>query len=75
MGVSTQTRRACRHALSDAGEAVAIGDDFWIETDGGERAFKVDGKVLRVWETFLLRDPAGASSSRFRRRTSTSATR
>ena len=23
----------------------AIGDDYWIETDGGEHAFKVDGKA------------------------------
>lgn len=27
---------------------VSIGDDFWIETDGGERAYKVDGKALHV---------------------------
>jgi uncharacterized protein YxjI len=26
----------------------SIGDDFWIETDSGERAFKVNGKVLRL---------------------------
>jgi uncharacterized protein YxjI len=37
----------------------AIGDDYWIETDGGERAFKVDGKALRVRETFILEDPSG----------------
>jgi uncharacterized protein YxjI len=23
----------------------SVGDDFWIETEGGERAFKVDGKA------------------------------
>jgi uncharacterized protein YxjI len=28
----------------------------WIETDGGERAFKVDGKALRFRETPVL-DP------------------
>jgi uncharacterized protein YxjI len=38
----------------------AIGDDFWIENDGGERAFKVDGKALRVRDTFVLEDPSGA---------------
>src|ERR1700759_223744 len=37
----------------------AIGDDFWIETEGGERAFKVNGKALRVRETFILESPAG----------------
>ena len=25
----------------------SIGDDFWIETGDGQRAFKVDGKALR----------------------------
>ena len=37
----------------------AIGDDFWIETEGGERAFKVNGKALRVRETFILESPSG----------------
>ena len=23
----------------------AIGDDFWVETDAGERVFKVNGKA------------------------------
>ena len=38
----------------------SIGDDFWIETEGGERAFKVDGKALRVRDTLILEDPGGA---------------
>ena len=37
----------------------AVGEDYWIETDGGERAFKVDGKALRVRDTFILKDAAG----------------
>jgi uncharacterized protein YxjI len=37
----------------------AIGDDFWVETDGGERAFKVDGKALRVRSTFVLESASG----------------
>ena len=37
----------------------SIGDDFWIETGDGERAFKVDGKALRVRETFVLEGPSG----------------
>jgi uncharacterized protein YxjI len=37
----------------------AIGDDFWIETEDGERAFKVDGKALRVRSTFILETPSG----------------
>ena len=37
----------------------AIGDDFWIETDEGQKAFKVNGKALRVRETFILESPSG----------------
>ncbi len=37
----------------------AIGDDFWIETDGGERAFKVDGKAVRLRDTLILESPSG----------------
>jgi len=37
----------------------SIGDDFWIETADGERAFKVDGKALRVRDTFVLETATG----------------
>jgi uncharacterized protein YxjI len=37
----------------------AIGDDYWIETEGGERVFKVNGKALRIRETFILETPSG----------------
>lgn len=37
----------------------SIGDDFWVETEGGQRAFKVDGKALRVRSTFVLESPSG----------------
>jgi len=38
----------------------SIGDDFWIETEGGDRAFKVNGKALRARETLVLEDPSGS---------------
>jgi uncharacterized protein YxjI len=38
----------------------AIGDDYWIESDGGQRAFKVDGKALRIRKTLVLETPEGA---------------
>jgi uncharacterized protein YxjI len=37
----------------------AIGDDYWIEDEGGERVFKVDGKALRVRDTLILETPDG----------------
>ena len=37
----------------------AIGDDFWVENEGGQRAFKVNGKALRVRDTLVLESPRG----------------
>jgi uncharacterized protein YxjI len=37
----------------------AIGDDYWIETADGERAFKVNGKALRIRDTFVVESPSG----------------
>jgi uncharacterized protein YxjI len=37
----------------------SIGDDFWVETDDGRRAFKVDGKAVRLRKTFILESPSG----------------
>ena len=38
---------------------LAVGDDFWIENDAGERAFRVDGKALRMRRTLKLEDLEG----------------
>jgi uncharacterized protein YxjI len=40
-------------------EMFAIGDDYWIEAEDGRRAFKVDGKALRIRKTLVLETPAG----------------
>jgi uncharacterized protein YxjI len=37
----------------------SIGDDFWIENSAGQRAYKVDGKALRVRKTLVLESPDG----------------
>jgi uncharacterized protein YxjI len=37
----------------------AIGDDYWIETESGERAFKVNGKALRIRDTLVVESPSG----------------
>lgn len=38
----------------------SIGDDFWITDDRGDKAFLVDGKALRLHQTFELKDGSGA---------------
>jgi len=38
---------------------VSFGHDFYIEDEQGQKAFKVDGKVLRVRDTLVFRDMQG----------------
>ena len=45
---------------------VSIGDDFWIETDSGERVYKVDGKALRLRKTLVLEDAEGHKLAKLR---------
>jgi uncharacterized protein YxjI len=40
-------------------QMLAIGDDFWIENDRGERCYKVDGKALRIRQTLIFEDARG----------------
>jgi len=47
---------------------LAIGDDFWIENERGERAFKVDGKAFRLRKTFVLEDARGGEVARIQER-------
>ena len=47
---------------------ISIGDDYWIETDRGVRAFKVDGKALRIRDTWKLEDPSGREVATIRER-------
>jgi uncharacterized protein YxjI len=49
-GGSAKTRYQMREKL------VSIGDDFWIEDAHGRKAFKVDGKALRVRDTLQFKD-------------------
>jgi uncharacterized protein YxjI len=47
---------------------LSIGDDYWIETEDGQRAFRVDGKALRIRQTFVLEDPAGNQVAKLQER-------
>lgn len=37
----------------------AVGDDYWIGNDAGERACKVDGKAIRFRDTLILETANG----------------
>ncbi|MEW2314237.1 LURP-one-related/scramblase family protein [Streptomyces bauhiniae] len=38
---------------------LGIGDDYWIEDADGRKVFLVDGKAMRLRDTFELKDTAG----------------
>lgn len=45
-----------------------IGDDFWVEDEHGRRVFLVDGKKLRLRQTFQLKDEQGEMVTVVRRK-------
>jgi uncharacterized protein YxjI len=47
---------------------LSIGDDYWIETEDGARAYHVDGKALRIRKTFVLKDAAGNEVAKLQER-------
>jgi uncharacterized protein YxjI len=46
----------------------SIGDDFWIEDERGDRAYKVNGKAVRVRDTFVLEDASGGEVAKIQER-------
>jgi uncharacterized protein YxjI len=46
----------------------SIGGDSWIEDEKGNKVYKVDGKALRVRQTFELKDPSGAEVAKIQER-------
>ena len=56
------TRYQMREKLLD------IGDDYWIENAAGERAYKVDGKAVRIRQTCVLEDASGAEVAKIQER-------
>jgi uncharacterized protein YxjI len=49
--------RAERYVMRE--KLLSIGDDSWIEDGSGQRAFKVNGKALRIRKTLVIEDPNG----------------
>jgi len=47
---------------------ISIGDDFWIENEEGQRAYKVDGKVLRIRKTLVFEDAKGRKLAQIQER-------
>ena len=47
---------------------LSVGDDYWIEKEGAGRAYYVDGKALRLRQTFVLEDPQGHEVAKIQER-------
>ena len=47
---------------------LSIGDDYWIEHEDGSRAFRVDGKALRMRKTLVLEDTTGREVAKLQER-------
>jgi uncharacterized protein YxjI len=47
---------------------VSIGDDFWIENEQGQKAYKVNGKALRVRQTLIFEDAHGQELAKIQER-------
>ncbi len=72
-----ENRREERQAFGRGGSAtryqmreklLSIGDDSWIEDESGHRAFKVNGKAMRVRKTLVIEDPQGRELARIQDR-------
>ena len=46
----------------------AIGHDFWIENEQGQKAFKIDGKAVRVRDTLVFEDAQGKELAKIQER-------
>jgi uncharacterized protein YxjI len=47
---------------------LSIGDDYWIEDESGEKAFKVNGKAFHIRQTFVLEDAQGHEVAKIQER-------
>jgi uncharacterized protein YxjI len=55
-GGALRGREEAAHRYKMREKLVSIGDDYWIEDAGGNRAFKVDGKMLRMRNTLVIKN-------------------
>jgi uncharacterized protein YxjI len=46
----------------------AVGDDSWIEDEHGAKVYKVNGKAMRMRDTFVLEDPSGTEVAKIQER-------
>ena len=47
---------------------IAVGDDYWIENDVGDKVFKVNGMAARVRDRWVLENASGVEAGRIKER-------
>lgn len=47
---------------------IAIGDDYYVENQAGQKVYHIDGKALRVRDTLVMKDLQTGDSYRFKER-------
>jgi uncharacterized protein YxjI len=50
-------------------DLMSFGDDYWIEDEHGDKAFHVNGKALRVRDTWVLEDADGRAVASIKKHT------
>lgn len=50
-------------------DLLSFGDDYWIEDEGGAKAYHVNGKALRLRDTWVLEDAAGHEIAKMKKHT------
>jgi uncharacterized protein YxjI len=63
---STEPVRSRRFQMR--ADLLSIGDDYWITDESDANAYKVDGKAVRVRDTWVLEDTAGNEVALIRER-------
>lgn len=62
----TQSTNVVRYRLFD--QLVAVGEDFYVQTDDGKRAYKINGNAIRTRDTLRFEDLSGRMLCEFRPR-------
>jgi uncharacterized protein YxjI len=59
MGLFRKGKDAQKRKFKMREDLMSFGDDFWIEDEHGDKAFHVNGKALRMRDTWVLEDAQG----------------
>ena len=59
MGILRRNQDDDKRKFQMREKLMSIGDDYWIEDESGNKAFKVDGKAMQMRDTWVLEDANG----------------